>query len=84
MSLAECVRVVVRTRPLNQREVNMGCDTVVDIDQGRAQCVIVNPNDRASLPKLFTFDGAYDSQATTETIYYEIVYPLVEVSTVCE
>lgn len=30
-------------------------------------------------PKTFTFDGAYFMDSTTEQIYNEIVYPLVEV-----
>lgn len=41
---------------------------------------MVNPNDLEAPPKTFTFDGAYDMDATTEQIYNEIVFPIVEVS----
>lgn len=44
-------------------------------------CVIEtwDPNEGPSFPKQFTFDSVYDQDATTETIYNEICYPLVEV-----
>ena len=45
------------------------------------QCNIVNPNDKNALPKTFTFDGAYYTDSTTEQMYNEIVFPLVEVRT---
>lgn len=43
------------------------------------QCHIVNPNDKSAPPKSFAFDGAYFTDSTTEQIYNEIVFPLVEV-----
>lgn len=46
----------------------------------RAQCAITNPGDAKAPPKNFTFDGAYFTDSTTESIYNEIAYPLVEVS----
>lgn len=42
------------------------------------QCNITNPNDKSSLAKTFTFDGAYYIDSTTEQMYNEIVFPLVE------
>lgn len=44
----------------------------------RAQCAISNPHDKKAPPKHFTFDGAYFTDSTTENIYNEIAYPLVE------
>ncbi|KRX88559.1 Osmotic avoidance abnormal protein 3 [Trichinella pseudospiralis] len=78
MSSSECVKVVVRSRPLGQRELKIGCSVVVEMDPKRAQCSIRNPADKTGTTKLFTFDGAYDMNATTENIYNDIVYPLVE------
>lgn len=49
----------------------------------RAQCSIINPADEKAPPKNFTFDGSYFTDSTTESIYNEIAYPLVEVSTKC-
>ena len=50
------------------------------MDQKMSQCSLVNVGDAGSVPKNFTFDGVYYTDSTTETIYNEIAYPLVEVS----
>ena len=51
------------------------------MDQSLSQCSIVNPSDASAPPKSFSFDGVYYTESTTESIYSEIAYPLVEVST---
>ncbi|KPM02239.1 Kinesin-like protein 1, partial [Sarcoptes scabiei] len=51
---------------------------VVNIDPKCGQCSLINPDDRSVEPKTFTFDGAYNSESTTEQIYNEIVFPIVE------
>ncbi|GFS24814.1 kinesin-like protein [Elysia marginata] len=76
--MAECVKVIVRCRPMNTREKDLKCGTVVSMDSKRGQCSIVNPGDKKAPPKNFTFDGAYFTDSTTEAIYNEIAYPLVE------
>ncbi|CAH0387740.1 unnamed protein product [Bemisia tabaci] len=48
------------------------------MDSERCCCSITNPNDASAPAKIFTFDGVYDSPATTEQIYNEAAYPLVE------
>ena len=45
-----------------------------------SQCSIVSPNDPSAPPKVMTFDGSYYTDSTTESIYNELAYPLVEVS----
>ena len=55
----------------------------VFMDPKLSQCSIVNVNDPTALPKTFTFDGVYYTNSTTEQIYNEIAYPLVEVSYQC-
>ena len=51
----------------------------VFMDPEISKCSIVNLNDSTALPKSFTFDGVYYTDSTTEQIYNEIAYPLVEV-----
>ena len=75
---AESVKVIVRCRPMNDRERNMNCKQVVSMDGTRAQCSIVHPTDPKN-SKSFTFDGAFFTESTTEQIYADIGYPLVEV-----
>ncbi|XP_065096888.1 kinesin-like protein KIF17 [Paramisgurnus dabryanus] len=75
---SESVKVVVRCRPLNDRENAMNCKMVVTIDSGRCQCFIEKPGATEEPPKLFTFDGTYYTNHSTEQMYNEIAYPLVE------
>lgn len=76
---SESVKVVVRCRPMNQRERELNCQAVVTVDCARGQCFIQNPGAADEPPKQFTFDGAYYMDHVTEQIYNEIAYPLVEV-----
>ncbi|KAM6216943.1 kinesin-like protein KIF17 [Rhynchocyon petersi] len=75
---SESVKVVVRCRPMNQRERDLNCQPVVTVDSARGQCFIQNPGATDEPPKQFTFDGAYYMHHFTEQIYNEIAYPLVE------
>ncbi|XP_061469712.1 kinesin-like protein KIF17 isoform X4 [Rhineura floridana] len=75
---SEAVKVIVRCRPLNEREKQLGCKVVVNMDSSRGQCFIQNPVAAEDPPKQFTFDGAYNMNHNTEQIYNEIAYPLIE------
>ena len=77
--MAEAVKVIVRCRPMNARENALKCGIVVKMDGGRGYCAIQKPKSKDP-PKSFTFDGAYFTDSTTETIYNDIAYPLVDVS----
>ncbi|GLH07961.1 Kinesin-like protein Klp68D [Gryllus bimaculatus] len=76
--MAESVKVIVRCRPMNRREKDLCSRSVVYMDHDHCTCSIVNPADHAAPPKTFTFDGVYDTDSTTEQIYNDISYPLVE------
>nr|XP_048681041.1 kinesin-like protein KIF17 isoform X2 [Caretta caretta] len=75
---SEAVKVIVRCRPMNEREKALSCKAVVSMDSTRGQCFIQNPGATDEPPKQFTFDGAYYEGHNTEQIYNEIAYPLVE------
>lgn len=79
---AETVRVVVRCRPMNKRETDLKCATIVDIDNKKGTCGLTCLEEPNSIPKNFTFDGAYGIDSNTETIYNDVGFPLVE--SVCE
>lgn len=76
--MAEAVKVIVRCRPLNQREKDLNCEVVVQMDPAIGQCALSKPGDKSQPPKTFTFDGAYYMDSTTETIYNDICFPLVD------
>jgi kinesin family protein 3/17 len=46
------------------------------MDPSLGQCVLQSVD---GPPKLFTFDGVYFMDSTSEQIYNDIVYPLVDV-----
>lgn len=77
---SESVKVVVRCRPLNNREKALNCKMVVSVDCSHSQCFIEKPGAAGEPPKQFTFDGTYFINQTTEQMYNEIAYPLVEVN----
>jgi kinesin family protein 3/17 len=50
-------------------------------------CHLTSPeghNNSSDPPKSFTFDGAYHIDSTTESIYNDVGFPIVEVSAVLE
>ncbi|XP_056462685.1 kinesin-like protein KIF17 [Gadus chalcogrammus] len=75
---SEAVKVVVRCRPLNGREKALGCRMVLSMDVRHGQCFIQKPGATDEPAKQFTFDGTYFMEQTTEEMYNEIAYPLVE------
>nr|XP_029135067.1 kinesin-like protein KIF17 [Labrus bergylta] len=75
---SESVKVVVRCRPLNDREKALCSNMVLSMDLHRCQCFIEKPGVVDEPPKQFTFDGTYFMDQTTEQMYNEIAYPLVE------
>lgn len=81
---SEAVRVIVRCRPLNDREIRLKCETVVDISGSTGQVQITKPNTirspsspTQSEPKSFAYDAAYGIDSSTEQIYEEVGLPLV-------
>ncbi|CAH8558044.1 unnamed protein product [Schistosoma intercalatum] len=75
---SEAVKVVVRARPLNEREHLLKCDNILEVFSDTGQCSLISPNDKKRPPKIFFFDGSYDQNSTTEQIYNDACYPLVE------
>lgn len=75
---SESVKVVVRCRPLNDREKALSCKVVLSMDVRRCQCFIDKPGAADEPSKQFTFDGTYYISQTTEQLYNDIAYPLVE------
>uniref|UniRef100_A0A2M4AJK7 Kinesin-like protein n=1 Tax=Anopheles triannulatus TaxID=58253 RepID=A0A2M4AJK7_9DIPT len=74
----ECVQVVVRCRPLNNKELTGNFQKVVDVYPSRGVIEILNCNEASrENKKMFTYDAVYDCSSTQQTIYDEVVRPLV-------
>ncbi|EDV96658.1 kinesin-like protein Klp68D [Drosophila grimshawi] len=74
----ECVQVVVRCRPMSNRERTEGSPEVVNVYPNRGVVELQNLVDaNKEQRKVFTYDAAYDANASQTTLYHEVVFPLV-------
>lgn len=75
----QCVQVVVRCRPMDEKEQTRNYSRVVDAYPSRGVVEIRNPRDDPSSDnvKVFTFDAVYDAQSSQQDLYEETVRPLV-------
>ncbi|KAL5267811.1 hypothetical protein ACHWQZ_G004753 [Mnemiopsis leidyi] len=76
--MAESVKVIVRCRPMNQRENNLNCKACIKCDDTLNKVTIFKPDDKSATPKNFTFDGAYFTDSTTKQIYEDVGFALVD------
>ncbi|XP_029048599.1 kinesin-like protein KIF3B [Osmia bicornis bicornis] len=77
--VTQCVQVVVRCRPMDEKEVSRGYTRVVDVFPSRGVVEIRHPRDDPSSDnvKVFTFDAVYDWNSSQQDLYEETVRPLV-------
>uniref|UniRef100_A0A3B3RT31 Kinesin-like protein n=1 Tax=Paramormyrops kingsleyae TaxID=1676925 RepID=A0A3B3RT31_9TELE len=76
---SESVKVVVRCRPMNEKEKAANFERVVSIDVKLGQVSVKNPRGTAQEhPKVFTFDSVYDWNSKQVELYDETFRSLVE------
>ncbi|GFN81582.1 kinesin-like protein [Plakobranchus ocellatus] len=79
MKEVDNVRVVVRTRPLNEKEVATNCNEVVKIDEVRGTVTVKNPSGgSAEPPKTFTFDIVFGPNCKQLDVYNKVARPVVD------
>jgi len=69
---SECVRVVVRCRPLNDKENRDGRTRIVEMEKRQGQITLHNKQADAGSkepPKAFTFDAVFDWESTQREVY---------------
>uniref|UniRef100_A0A061QII0 Kinesin-like protein kif3b n=1 Tax=Tetraselmis sp. GSL018 TaxID=582737 RepID=A0A061QII0_9CHLO len=75
----ECVKVVVRCRPMNEKEIQEGRQRIVDMDLELGQVSLRNPKlDTREPPKAFTFDQVYDWDSKQIDIFNISAKPIVD------
>lgn len=78
-SKAECVKVVVRCRPMNEKETKDGHERIVDMTVNKGLIEVRNPKGLPSeAPKSFTFDSVYDWNSKQQDLYDETFRDLVQ------
>ena len=71
----ECVKVMVRSRPMNTKEKNNGSKNCIEIDKTINQVIL---HGIESPERAFTFDAVYDEHSSQRGVYDEGAFPLVE------
>ena len=74
---AEAVKVVVRCRPLNRKEIEDGRQRIVKMDLRIGQLGVSNPKAPQDAPKSFTFDLIYDENVKQIELYNEVIIPRI-------
>ncbi len=72
----ECIRVVIRCRPLQEKEMQDGREVVVKMVKNTGEVLISKPGEE--IPKVFTFDSVYDWNSEQEDIFLETAYPIID------
>jgi len=74
----ECVKVVVRCRPLSSQEVEDQRKRAVEMVVPKGEVSIRNPqSDEGEPPKMFTFDAVYDWNSLQESVFNDTALPIV-------
>lgn len=72
------VRVVVRCRPMNEKEVASSYNLAVNVDESRGIITVKNPSARTGEPpKQFTYDRVFGVDAKQVDIYNDAARPIV-------
>lgn len=74
----ECVKVVVRCRPLSSTEQTQGHSCCVNVDSKSGIIELTNPQCPEEPAKCFSFDSAFDSNSKQFDVYDEAVRPIVD------
>ncbi|XP_077983562.1 kinesin-like protein KIF3A [Glandiceps talaboti] len=73
------VRVVVRCRPMNEKEIAQECKQTVKVDRVTGMVTVVNPHrGHGEPPKTFTFDTVFPTDSKQVDVYNETARPIVE------
>ena len=73
---SECIRVIIRCRPMSTKEVQDNRECVVYMNPSKGEIQIRKTGE--DIPKIFTFDCVYDRNSQQENIFVETAYPIIE------
>ena len=74
---SESVKVVVRCRPLGNKEMEEQRECIVNVDMNANFIQVYNPQNIKEI-KSFTFDHTYDWRATQQLIFNQTALPILE------
>lgn len=74
----ECVKVVVKVRPLFGKEITEGRERIVTMDIKRGVAILTKPGGSERDCKDFTFDAVFEENASQKTIYDDTACEIVD------
>mgnify|MGYP002630466765 CR=1 FL=1 len=72
----ECIRVIIRCRPLSTQEQKDGREVAVSMNFKKGEVIINKPGD--DIPKVFTFDSVYDWNSEQENVFTDTAWPIIQ------
>jgi hypothetical protein len=66
--MSEAIKVVVRVRPMNNKETTAGCQTVTHIAEAENQISLCKPGE-ADSTKSFAFDAVFGESSQQALVY---------------
>lgn len=75
--MTECVMVMTRTRPMNKKELDRGCKSVIKHDTKTNQISVCHPDEKDN-QKSYTFDAVFDETSRQKDVYMKCAYNMVE------
>lgn len=74
---AECVRVCIRVRPMNNRELQDSEEEIVTVDEKTGEIYLKCPDDPKK-PYTFTFDNVFGKESNQQKIFETVAKPIVD------
>lgn len=74
----ECVKVVVRVRPLFGKEINEGREKIVTMDIPRSTAILYKPGGSERDQKEFAFDAVFDESFSQQKIFEDAAQEIVD------
>lgn len=74
----ESVKVVVRCRPMNEKEIAQGHQRIIEMNVKKGTIEITNPAKKEEVPRMFTYDSVYDWNSKQIDLYDETFRQLVD------
>lgn len=70
--------MVVRCRPMNEKEVSSQCGVAVNVEEGRGMITVKNSGARSGeAPKQFTYDRVFGPDTKQVDVYNDAARPIV-------
>lgn len=75
--MSEAIKVVVRVRPMNQKEKDRDCSNILKIEEENNQIAIQKPDEIDNI-KTFAFDNVFSENSHQQSVYTKTAFNLVE------